>query len=291
MRYQMNTEGANESEPETKIGLVAFADVLGVSNFSSLDTNECRIECKSLIVKIEQLAKKFESTFCAFMGEIPLILYRKDIKLEYRFFNDTLIFTLGFENDLPDEHLFYSVINFCRAANGLIFNSFRFGINMPGVISFGEYYVSENMIIGPAVFDANKWYKRLNISTWILTPSLKERMSKIVLDMESENPNNNHLNYFKGLLLNYKVPLKPKGTNDKEQNVRESLCLGWPLSYLIGGSSYDEFVTQFNNCKPNPKDREVMYDSTCAFFKEYECNGLPYYLAYQDKSRKNKSSN
>ena len=284
-------------ELQEKEGLVAFGDVAGVTAMS-------HEECRNFIYDMEHLFESFRKTVKSRSVITAFILDDPNIEIEYRLLNDTIILTWSFSRSLEGEGLFFALIEFTGLINALIFNLFRKRKNMPGVVGYGKYFVSNNLLIGDAILDAARNYKNLNLSTWVLTPSLGNKVTKVVREYVDSHQDAHHLSNFKSLIFEYPVPMKKeKEYTDKNENVCEPIakmwCLGWPLNYLrsrdwlyfTGKNTEYGFETDYMNCIPDPRLKPKVYRNTIDFFKFYEANIFKYYLEYlRQIEEKNKNT-
>ncbi len=212
------------------LGAIVFLDALGTKMSW---TNK---EPKKYIDTFENILKSFKSGKKEYDGvaeEFQNDPESNFLKLEIRSFSDTVIMFLYEQFDRVKDKYDRLYGLYQLASLGIIlsesfYKAIKKGIYFRGVIGFGEYHFSKNMIIGPAVEEAAEWFERpdwIGIST---TPSatyglqlLKERGK------------------FPPEYMPYDVPMKDGKNID-------SFALLWPLQNLSW------------NKKVNPKEADKM---------------------------------
>ena len=93
--------------------------------------------------------------------------------LNIRAFSDTIILSLSRSVDKLKENTSYPFdLNIATILIAPLYKAIiKEGIYLRGVISFGEFYISNSIIIGPAVEEAAEWYEKSEWFGVYTTPS------------------------------------------------------------------------------------------------------------------------
>lgn len=206
----------NTPRIEEKEGLVVMLDLLGTKGmWLNEDPSEIIDKWNLLIKSLRALG---EDLFNVDMGE--------DLKIKswnIKAFSDTIIMT--FEGKIFSYLLYVVAMNLMRPFNA----GFFAGMRLRGCISYGTYYDSDTIMIGPAVDDAAEWYEKFDWIGVSLTPSTSKLHEKDLRDGEDfETIQNEQLDIkselgydLPNLYIKYKIPMKKKKS-------KELFTLAWP---------------------------------------------------------------
>ena len=151
---------ANNGVAIPQTGVVVFLDALGTKAVWS------RKEPSKFIKSWNNLIESFKVQKEIYDKLFDHESYKNNSKfgkLNIRSFSDTIILTLS--HDIDDSQKIYP-LNLFDLNIGLILLQGIYsaiinkGIYLRGVISFGEFYISDQIIIGPAVDEASEWYEK-----------------------------------------------------------------------------------------------------------------------------------
>ena len=173
----MNIIVDSKLEYEEKTGIIVLLDALGVKGIWK------NHDPKDIIKKWESVVDSMnvDVESCKEIG----------IELKYRAFSDTLVLTAtgGEKEEMVDE--------IGNALGSLIPFGMGFGIYFRGCLSYGKFYESNRMIIGPAIDEAAMYFEKSNWIGVFGTPSIYSIIKK--------NPSK-----FIGNYLEYTIPSKGK---------------------------------------------------------------------------------
>jgi hypothetical protein len=223
----------NEKNGEFTKGVVVLLDALGTKGiWNRLDPKEIINNWRSVSDDIQKsIVPKHEKVRRAWNTAID----KEKVGLpmggcEVKIFSDTVFITLVGEDPINVELMgAYLTGPFCRAFLKRIF--FR------GVVSVGQFYKSETLLLGPAVDEAAEWYAHPNWIGISAAPSAKYLI---------EQNSNSNKNFEAGTLddsdifVKYDIPLK----NGVDKN-------GWALAWPI-------HLNEYSGDKKYLKDRVVL---------------------------------
>ncbi|MHB1546835.1 MAG: hypothetical protein ACYCV8_09295, partial [bacterium] len=147
-------------------GVVVFLDALGTKTaWTSRDP-------KKFIDSYEKVLKSFYSSkklYSNMAEELKDDDYYDFPEIIMRSFSDTIILFLYFpinKRNMQIDRLFElrQIGIIAMILNDPFYEAIKKGIYLRGVISIGEFYLSDKIIIGPAVEEAAEWYEK---SDWI----------------------------------------------------------------------------------------------------------------------------
>jgi len=203
-----------------KSGIVIFLDVLGIK----------RMWQELQPIEIVNNWKKVIRSFMHVVQERPI-----NAGYFFRVLSDTIIITI------PSE-LNPSIIN--RTFDLLLepfIESIKTRMLLRGVVSHGRYYLSQQLIIGPAVDDAASHHAKLDWIGIAISPNVSTRVNNIV---------NNSVIYY------HDIPLK---------NLHyPGVALNWP-NFDSNGQCYR--ILQEEKIKADASSK-VKYDNTLKFYNE-----------------------
>lgn len=190
---------------EKKEGVIAILDMLGVKGiWTRMEPNEIIKKWSYLSEALEKNVNNF-SKLCNVNGDQKIIY-------NYQTFSDTiLIYTESFS--------FQSLLNVACIIGDLFALAIENGILLRGAISAGDYYYSENMIIGPGIDDAAEWYETSNWAGIHFTPK-----TSFFIDHQLQDGNLGS-DYIYTIIMKYDVPLKKVGR-------MRVWTVSWPKIYL-----------------------------------------------------------
>ena len=183
--------------------------------------------------------------------------------LNIRAFSDTIILSLSRSVDTFKKNTSYPFdLNIAIILIAPLYKAIiKEGIYLRGVISFGEFYITNSIIIGPAVEEAAEWYEK---SEWFgvsTTPSATYGLKLM----------NEHPNFSDKFFINYDVPMK----NNQQLN---SYAVLWPNGYpafafqpqnkrkKIFKGSRKKLLESFSSSGLIGVSSELKYKNTLAFF-------------------------
>lgn len=233
---------------EIKRGFICVLDALGTKGVwkqkSPID-----------VVEIFKSLKRLKSDAMRYV--IP-----KSKEIKYNFFSDSIIISFQDKSKSDDEFI-DNVHLFARDILTFFYNALMRGIKYRGAISYGEYYKSEEFIVGPAIDDAAMYYDKYDWIGISLTPKTSYLMKSKGIPIEKRILDDNEYRlYFK----DYKAPLKSCST---PPNV---LSLNWPLFiYKTRLSKVDivslkKILLDILSQSQIPLEALSKYENTIAFF-------------------------
>lgn len=176
--------------------MLIMLDALGIS---SRDINGCIEFLKGrdkLVKEIEESHKEIKEYFRK--EGLGIGDYKEP---EAVVFQDTIV--LAWEQDWDDEDL----VRWGVLAWSVVPDALKCEFIPRGAMAEGEYILEKNTILGPALFDAARWYEKADWIGIIATPSFGKEITdsfERILHNESENIRN----LFSAVFSEYQVPLK-----------------------------------------------------------------------------------
>ena len=194
-------------------GIVLMMDVLGVSRY----TPE---ECVDFLDKINRFGEMIKTEF-------KLV---SEYDRQTAIYGDTVIICWSFSEELSNinydsfDLLSLEMIFFMAKAleNGLLFR---------GCVSIGEYVTDNNIILGPAIFDAHDWYELTDWFGIILSPKTRIWLESITEteDLVGNSQTESHwAETYQDKIVAYDVPLN---RHFNEQKTKNFFTIAWPFFY------------------------------------------------------------
>ena len=175
------------NDVEEQHGLVVVLDALGVKGIQLRRNPQQFIETWMRIISVLRGTDSVLERL-VHQGNLP------PANRSVMSFSDTIIITVTAENE---EDTFRHAIQY-------IVNTFCFalvhGVMLRGSIALGQFYSSENMIIGPAMDDAIQWHDQLDWIGVAASPSTSSRLDYLKSDGKQVD----------SLYVDYRVPIKQK---------------------------------------------------------------------------------
>lgn len=155
-------------KPRMQEGVVVFLDALGVKGIWA------RAEPESVISSWENVLKRLQESIkkspkSGSIGDKP-----ESLDYNISAFSDTVIITLKCKDD-PAAH----VPLVAKIVSEPFFYALVKGIYFRGVIAIGKFYLSDTLVIGPAIDEAAEWYTQpewMGVST---APSASFGLSRL----------------------------------------------------------------------------------------------------------------
>jgi hypothetical protein len=229
-------------------GVIGIIDILG---FKGIWTRESPAEIIKKWNSIIDNLNKNVDTFANLTDD------EEDIKYEIRTysFSDSIIITISTCN-------YQSLITMCGIMGDIFSIALDLGIFFRGAVSLGDFYSSDNMVIGPAVDDAADWYDKTDWAGIHLTPQASYFIDHAILDGEKKEN-------IKHLITKYEIPLKNGKTLSK------NWVVSWPaifLKYDENGkktslSDFRKHILEIFSNNPIGSDFEKKYSNTIDFFE------------------------
>jgi hypothetical protein len=207
-----------------KQGLVIFLDALGMKGIWKR------------FPPIE-VVQKWSNVNTAFLSieEDPEI---QNLDFSFRALSDTIIIIISNTNSLN--------INLYKIFNLLIkpfINSIINKILLRGVITYGTFYWSDKLIIGPAIDEAAEYHNKVNWIGISTSPSLK-------LNLIEMNRNKS--------LISYRIPWKER----ERESYYEGIVLNWPI-YDTNNECMSVLLEEESQADSNSK---IKYNNTYTFY-------------------------
>jgi hypothetical protein len=196
---------SKEKSPQ-KSGLVLMLDALGISSYS-LD------QSRSFIEDFRHLERELKKS----KKNLNFYPFYKDF--DFSLFGDTIILCWPLISDnktktkMNDLEIFAIVSEHIQ----IIFNwGLSHKILFRGAISCGDYIVDKNIILGPAIFDANNWCEVTDWFGIICTPKARFWLELKIEELGKKNADLS--NAIADYYISYDVPLSKPLDNEKVKN-------------------------------------------------------------------------
>jgi hypothetical protein len=211
------TVRGHDGHPKT--GIVVFIDVLGMKGMWN------RYKPIEIINKWKKVIGSFRN-----------VLQEGSLNAGYffRILSDTIIITIPTE---LNQSAIYGTFHILRRP---FIDSIRTGLLLRGIVSHGQYYLSQQLIIGPAIDDAASYHAQLDWIGIALSPTLP---------LARGNTVNNSV-------VNYNIPFK-KGQYP-------GIALNWP-KFDSNGECFHILREEQSKVDPSSK---VKYDNTFRFYHD-----------------------
>ena len=254
----MNREN-QQNQLEEQFGIIVMLDALGISSYS-LD------QCRAYIDKQNKIRKDLE---------------RKQQSLEeYNFFKnastaifgDTIVICFPItESDNTPKISILAWISWYLGS--LIHLGIHNQILLRGCISIGKYIKNENIVLGPAIFDAHDWYESADWFGIIYSPKSRLWIDSEIEKEKLEKKDDSLLGLFELSTVKYKVPLV---RNRNEIPTKEFWAIAWPSFYSSQKPHLGKFgfLTEELFEMPMSKEGESKFQNSIDFFKWYEKESL-----------------
>ncbi len=208
-------------------GAVAFLDLLGAKGiWARTDPDELVERWESVVASIEGLKARFPG---------PVL------EVEYQAFSDTIIVTLASDGLAQDALI---------AVMGMIlrepfWKALKSGFFFRGVVSYGTFFRSGSLLVGPSIDEAAEWYQLADWSGVCCSPS-----AGYAIDAMGKKFDDHTLSTF---YVRYDVPTKAGGKF-------RTFALAWPLE-----ADRTELLCAFSR-HPIGASAHSKYENTLAFF-------------------------
>lgn len=234
-------------------------DALGVSHYS-LE------ECETFLEKQNEIMKEIIKT-------------KKNFKA-YDFFKgittaksqDTIVICYPIKENEINSHSHLEILGWIGLHLSYILNSgIKNGILFRGSVSIGDFLYGDNVVLGPAVFDAHDWYESADWFGIILSPKIQLWLES-ALETEKRKESHDAIFFFEYGIVQYDVPL----THREKEKEKKFWVIAWPAHY------YDEWIKTpagpLGNLSKNlynipiSKMGEPKFKNSIDFFKWYGTN-------------------
>jgi hypothetical protein len=191
-------------------GIVLMLDALGVSNYTIEECERFLKTQKRLLEHVDWLRDLY--------GE-------SDFHYKYSHtstFGDTIIFCYPIDTtkELPRPLIAHVIVD---AAHRIV-KGIELGELFRGCITVGDYLYEENTVLGPAIFDAARWYEAADWLGVIISPESQPWFDSI---FENDTEKKIMHRFLENFLVRYKVPLSHPDTH---QTTQELWSVGWPTT-------------------------------------------------------------
>lgn len=194
---------SNKIDGEKMKGVVCFLDALGTKAiWNRSDPNKTIDSWREINSALKLINEQINDILTK---DNPGLNIPPNTISKYLVFSDTIIITIATESEtFPADYqgkfsyIATLLITLCKIISRPFIAGLQNGIFFKGIISVGEFYQSENMIIGPAVDEAAEWYKE---PEWI---GVSAAPSAFFIIKNANELLNNQLQNF----VEYDIPLK-----------------------------------------------------------------------------------
>lgn len=252
-------EEAASSALAHKVGLVVLIDALGTKQ------KAVEVGWSSLLEKWAEIArlalgqKEFSITTVTISQGKQESSERIPVKPHAFAFSDTLL--MAFESGHANGVLLAGCTPFLR---GVFVESLRAGIPLRGAAALGDFYIRDQVCLGPAVTMAAAWFERGDWAGIVLTPEAAEEWKEY---LKSEwNSDRSAFTWHP-----FCVPASPALAERSAGNPPLMLCLSWPPYHQERGMSREGLRAATWKAFRGVYDRvdaERKMRNTLAFFDE-----------------------
>ncbi|MEN6394864.1 MAG: hypothetical protein ABFC78_00060 [Methanoregula sp.] len=243
---------------QDRFGIVVMLDALGVSYYS---LDQCRGFLKKqneMMISINN-TKKFFKDYGFFKGILTAT------------FGDTVVICYPIKEEGKNSHSCLEILGWVGWHLSYILNlGIKNGILFRGSVSIGEFLYENNIVLGPAIFDAHEWYESADWCGVLLTPKIQLWLES-ALEEEKRKESSDAIGLFEYGIIHYpNVPLSHR-KNKKESE--EFWVIAWPAHYYymgkkspagpLGDLSKDLYKI------PISKLGETKFKNSIGFFKWY----------------------
>ncbi len=193
-------------------GSIAFLDVIGWKGIWAKD--------QDAIVKLKDILEKIRE----YINELTLKTTDKSRALEPKIISisDTIVISISGN---PDNTM-AMLVKICARAFKL---SIQHRLYIRGAISYGEYEINDNILVGPAVDDSASWHELAEIFGIFLTPLAKYNISTEIPELYLYN-----IPLKTGILTSYLLKINViEESNDKEELKKYFMKIYSELSYIL----------------------------------------------------------
>ena len=138
-----------------------------------------------------------------------------------------------------------------------------------GAVSIGDFLYENNVVLGPAVFDAHDWYEVADWCGVIFSPKIQLWLES-ALETEIRKESSDAIGLFEYSIVRYDVPL---AHCDNKKETKEFWVIAWPSHYFSKGikSPAGPLGNLSNNLYKIPfsKMGEPKFKNTVDFFRWY----------------------
>jgi len=237
---------------KTKFGIVVLLDALGTRT-ANIEQAEKYIETVNSLKKVTLPNIKQFLT----LNDNAETIKRIYSSLKYRFFGDSLLFTIEVKNDV---HFTESFQHFVTILSMMIVSALEKGILFRGALAIGNYIEDSTIVLGPAVTDAASWYEKIDLMTVIASPAATNFI-------KAEYSTKKNFNESKPMPL---IRMADVPCSDNKEV--KAYLLDWPMFICIMAdvNKMDPFQAYYVIFKelPIPIGTELKYYNTEKFFKE-----------------------
>lgn len=253
---------------ESKFGIVAVVDALGISNLR-IDEALDFIQRRDLILKdqvLEDLVKHNAKDIDKYLSKPELFT-----------FGDTIVFAWEIlDTAAPGRH--FGVLYASDWLRAVMFKSLQYTsqrLFFRGAISIGRYVVDGNGILGPAIADAAAWYSAANWIGIIATPTLAHTINTLYAFKGAKGFNTRVAPRY----MKYDVPLNRSYSEKHGSSTLDTWAIAWPYEFYEDIKKLDDAEAAFSmvlevqaNNSDNvkiPLGTEAKYANTIKFFNAF----------------------
>ncbi len=255
MKSTKDRDNRNNRDPILQKGVVVFLDALGTKTVWSRKEPSKYIEAwGNVIGLIRENAELYDKAT------------QNDAispKLNVIAFSDTIILSLSHNLDKFKENLnlFTPYLIIGIILRYMLYNAIiEEDIYLRGVISSGEFYVKDSMIIGPAVEEAAEWYEK---PEWFGVSTTPSATYGIKFLRENGNLSDEALNES---FISYPVPMKNNPT-------LESYAVLWPTGGVYYKIKVEKVAISFE-ARTSEDRKKVLKNSKIKLLESFSSSGL-----------------
>lgn len=204
------------STPKKQYGIVVMLDTLGVSHYT---LEQCEIFLKKQNEMMNEIIKT-----------------KKDFK-NYGFLKGIITATFGdmiiicYPINEKDSHSSLEILGWVGLHLSYLLNlGIKNGILFRGSITIGDFLYGDNVVLGPAVFDAHDWYESADWFGVIFSPKIQLWLES-ALEIEKRKESHDTISLFEYGIVQYDVPL----THREKEKEKKFWVIAWPAHYYDEG--------------------------------------------------------
>ncbi|MCD6119477.1 hypothetical protein J7K50_06515 [bacterium] len=252
-------------DPQVKTGIVAMFDALGTRYRTTQECIEFIKRMNSVVASGKRLLARLPSS--GFLEEMP------DFTADFRWFQDTVVITCECDTSRPDS-LPAQPLGFIRS---FIVCALGEHIAVRGAVAVGKYVLTQNAILGPALFDAAQCYEKYDWLGIVATPCLGCSINRTVDNLELDDQ------VAATYCVRYNVPFIDKKTDTRSQE--PMWVLSWPVDLYSTLVGYDGALSSTTPKEMITKQLQgIIYDPIAASKME---NTLAFFDWFYDKYGEN----
>ena len=195
-----------------KKGVIAFIDALGVKGLWARSDPKAFIRSWKAILRLFSASRKVISKEYQYSSKQIII----------KAFSDTIIIAF-ITKDNPIDHILFMGDLLMTP----FYHALGIGIFFRGVISIGQFEISESIILGPAIDEAAQWHAKPDWFGISLTPSAAYGLEQLIIDKGVDYSN---------IFIEYDIPIKSGIDSFK------SFSLNWPYNLVSFVKTYRQHV-------------------------------------------------